>query len=346
MREIFISGKRIADDEECFVIAEIGHNHMGDVEICKQLFLEAKKCGCDAVKLQKRNNRAIFTKALYNSPYDNIHSYGPTYGEHREALEFNFLQYQELKRYCDEIGILFFATAFDEESAGFLLALDVPAFKIASGDLTNTPLIKYIAQLKKPMIISTGGGTFSDIDRALMYTYGAPVAFLYCVASYPNKPQELDLNVIDAMRERYQNTAIGYSCHYNGILMAEAAYLHGARIIEKHFTLNHTWRGTDHALSLEPQGMESMVHNIRRLKQAHGSGNKMVLQSELAPLRKMAKSVHVARPVSVGSVIQREDVCIKSPGDGIPPYMLDEVIGKIAVCSLTTSDELTWEKVK
>ena len=144
-RELIVDGTRIADDTDCWVIAEIGHNHQGSLEQCKELFAEAARCGANAVKLQKRDNRALYTRELFNRPYENENSYGPTYGLHREALEFGRAEYQELKAYAAQIGVTFFATAFDFGSAEMLADLDMPAYKIASGDLTNTPLLKFVA---------------------------------------------------------------------------------------------------------------------------------------------------------------------------------------------------------
>src|SRR5262245_39543761 len=165
-RELHIDGLRIADDTDAFVIAEVGHNHQGDIEKCKEIFRKAKECGCTSVKLQKRDNRTLFTKSMYDSAYNSENAFGATYGEHREALEFGREQYLELKRFCRELGIIFFSTAFDVRSADLLAELDMPAFKIASGDLRSIPQLRHIAKLGKPMIVSTGGGSMEDIQRA------------------------------------------------------------------------------------------------------------------------------------------------------------------------------------
>src|SRR5439155_24089525 len=161
-----IDGTRIADDTDCWVIAEIGHNHQGDLQHAKELFAEAARCGASAVKLQKRDNVSLYTREMFNRPYENENSYGPTYGLHREALEFGRSEYQELKAYAAELGVTFFATAFDFKSAELLADLDMPAYKIASGDLTNTPLLRFVAEIGKPMIVSTGGGAIEDVRRA------------------------------------------------------------------------------------------------------------------------------------------------------------------------------------
>ena len=165
-RELTIDGFRIADDTDCWVIAEIGHNHQGSIEQCKELFAEAVRCGANAVKLQKRDNKGLYTREFFNRPYENENSYGPTYGLHREALEFGRSEYEELKAYAAELGVTFFATAFDFKSVELLADLDMPAYKIASGDLTNTPLLKVVAEIGKPIVLSTGGGTLADVRRA------------------------------------------------------------------------------------------------------------------------------------------------------------------------------------
>src|ERR671937_1814878 len=166
-RHLSVDGFDIHDGSDCYVVAEIGHNHQGDVEKAKQLIHAAKECGCNAVKLQKRSNRTLYTRAYYEQPYDNEFSFGPTYGAHREALELSRDDYRELQAYARDQEIAFFATAWDFESAELLAELDVPAFKIASGDLKNTPLQRYVAQFGKPIFLSTGGGTLEDVERAV-----------------------------------------------------------------------------------------------------------------------------------------------------------------------------------
>ncbi len=341
MREFHIDGKVINDESNPYVVAEIGSNHLGSLKICKKLMREAKRCGADACKLQKRENKTLYTKAFYNKPYDNPNSYGKTYGEHREALEFNADQYSELAHYAWELNLTFFATAFDIPSADFLFSLNMPAYKVASADITNTPLIRHLMGFNKPLVISTGGCSIRDVDRAYELLKGkAEFCFLHCVASYPNQPENMNLRIIESMRERYPDTVIGLSDHYNGIVMAETATVLGAGVIEKHFTLNHSWKGTDHALSLEPQGLESLCKNVKRIKQALGSREKVLLPSEVAPITKMGKSVWPVRDIKKGEMLLADSIAIKSPGGGLPPYRFDEVVGKIAVCSLSTENPI------
>jgi len=197
LRKLEVQGRVISDDTVPFVIAEVGHNHQGSVEKCNEMFAIAKDCGANAVKLQKRDNKTLYTATLYNQPYDNENSFGATYGEHREALEFNKSQYQELKHYADSLGLIFFATAFDFKSADFLAEIGVPCFKIASGDLLNTPLLKYVAEMKKPVFLSTGGGDIRDVRRAYntVVKINPQICLMQCTASYPTEPNEMNLNV-------------------------------------------------------------------------------------------------------------------------------------------------------
>src|SRR5207253_1402498 len=156
----------IGDHAKCYVIAEIGHNHQGSVEKARELFREAQLSGAHAVKLQKRDNRGLYTRSAYNKPYDNENSFGATYGEHREFLEFGAKEYRELQAYARQLGVDFFSTAFDVASADFLAELDVPAYKIASGDLKSIPLLKHVARMGKPIVVSTGGALLEDVQRA------------------------------------------------------------------------------------------------------------------------------------------------------------------------------------
>ena len=337
---LVIGNHVINDDADCYVIAEIGHNHQGSVQKCRELFLAAKNAGVQAVKLQKRDNKTLFTKAAYDKPYDNPNSYGETYGAHREFLEFGLPEYQELKDYARELGLDFFATAFDIPSADFLAALDLPAFKFASGDIRTIPLLKHAARFGRPMILSTGGASLDDIRRA--YDAVMPInpnlCIMQCTGGYPPAWDELNLMVIDTLRREFPDIVIGFSSHDSGIAMAIAGYMLGARVIEKHFTLNRAQKGTDHAFSLEPQGMTKMVRDLRRLKLALGDGKKVMYKSEAAPITKMGKSIVASRDLPRGHVLTEHDLALKSPGGGIPPYEWDRLIGMTLTDGISEDD--------
>ena len=344
-RELTIDGRRIADDTDCYVIAEIGHNHQGDLDKARQLFLRAKECGVDAVKLQKRDNRSLYTADMYNRPYEHENSFGRTYGDHREFLEFGRREYVELQKSAREFGLTFFSTAFDIPSADFLAALDVPAYKLASGDLRNLPLLKHVARFGKPVIISSGGAALEDVERAYdaIAAINTQICVLQCTASYPTEPEHMNLRVIETFRQRFPSAVVGLSDHYNGIAMAGVAYILGARVLEKHFTLNHTWKGTDHALSLEPIGMQKMVRDLHRVRLALGDGVKRSLPIESSALIKMGKKIVAARSLPAGHLLCEEDLAIKSPGDGLPPTELDRVVGTRLTVALEPDAPLSLE---
>jgi sialic acid synthase len=344
-RSITIGKHTINDDSHCYVIAEIGHNHQGSVQKARELFREAKLAGAQAVKLQKRHNRSLYTKAAYDKSYDNENSFGATYGEHREFLEFGQKEYKELQAYAKELDIDFFATAFDMTSADFLAALDVPAYKIASGDLKSEPLLRHVAGFGKPVVISTGGALIDDVKRAYdtIVPINPQLCILQCTAGYPASFEELDLRVITQYRELFPKAVIGFSGHDNGIAMPVAAYVLGARVVEKHFTLNRAMKGTDHAFSLEPVGLRKMVRDLERTAAALGDGAKKIYDSEKAPIIKMGKSLVVARDVPAGYVLRSSDVVMKSPAGGIPPYEIDKVIGRITLKPLHADDFLSFE---
>ena len=348
MRELVVDGTTITRDGPAYVIAEIGNNHQGDVEKAKALIHAAKECGVDAVKFQKRDNRTLFTREYYDAPYDNEQSYGPTYGAHREFLELPKSDWFELSRYAREEGVAFVAAAFDEPSADLLADLGVDAFKVASGDLLNVPFLRYVAAFGKPMLLSTGGGTLEDIDRAVdaILPRNDQLSVLHCTAAYPADVEDLNLSVIPALRERYPDLVIGLSDHHNGIAMAPVAFMLGARVFEKHFTLNHAWKGTDHAYSLMPDGMRRFVRDLHRVPVALGDGVKRRLPSEERPLEKMGKKLVAARGLPAGHVLAEGDLAAKSPADGgLPPYELDRLLGRRLLRPLALEQNLTFEDV-
>jgi len=346
-RQLIIGDRVISDDSDAYVIAEIGHNHQGSLKTAKELFHAAAECGVAAGKLQKRDNRNLYTREMYEKSYDNENSFGSTYGEHREALEFGKIEYHELQAEAGRLGLAFFSTAFDIASADFLAELNSPAYKIASGDLKNIPLLTHVARIGRPMIVSTGGGTIEDVQRA--YDAVMPInprlCLMQCTCGYPAEFAELDLRVIATYRERFPEVVIGYSGHDNGIAMPLAAYMLGARIIEKHFTLNRAMKGTDHRFSLEPVGMKKMIRDLQRVRMALGDGRKKVYASEAGPVLKMGKKLVAARDLRAGHVLTLADIAIKSPGDGLPPYYLDQIVGQAVLRDLRADQSITLEHV-
>lgn len=304
-RALTIGGRLINDDAPCYVIAELGGNHGGSIGTALDLIREAAHAGASAVKFQKRDNETLYSRALLDAPYANENSYGKTYHEHRNALELDRAAFEACAIEARDRDIECFSTAFDEASVDFLLQLGAPAFKIHSGGLTDIPLLRYVAACGVPVILSTGGGTFEDIDHAVSILGNCPHAILHCTASYPLKPEEANLRVIGTLRQRYPDTVIGFSSHSPGIALSLVAYAFGARIIEHHFTLNRASKGTDHAFSLEPKGLSTLVDDLRKIRRALGDGIKHYYPSELGPIAKMRRryTVHGMRITGITDAI-------------------------------------------
>lgn len=322
--------KNISRNSPCFVIAEIGHNHQGEVDKAIKMIHVAAACGADAVKFQKRDNKKLYTKKMYNKPYENENSFGKTYGKHREALELGFDEYKELFKTAKKNNVEFMCTAFDFDSVDFLEELGIKSYKIASGDLTSLPLLEYIAKKNKPMFISTGASNFNEVKETYKFitAINKKICFLHCIASYPSEYNQLNLNVIKRYLEELPEAVIGYSSHENGILGPILAYMLGATVVETHFTLNHAWKGTDHKFSLEPQGLQKMVRDLRRIDIALGNGNKEILKEEISAREKMGKSIYYTNSLMEGAIIKRNNIIIKSPGGYLSPKYFQEIIRK------------------
>lgn len=345
MRSIKINDFSISDESLPFFISEVGSNHQGDTELCKKLILASKESGASAVKLQKRDNKNFYSKKLYNEPYNNPNSFAETYGLHRDYLDLKLDQWKELIEFSKENDIILFSTAFDIESANFLEELNMPLYKIPSGGLKNIPLIKHVASFNKPFIVSTGGGTIEDVQRVVEATkdFKENLVLLQCTAGYPVAWEDLNLNVIKTYRNLFPDNVVGLSSHDNGIAMTLAAYLLGARVIEKHFTLNRANKGTDNAFSLEPQGFKKMIRDISRAQVALGDGIKKTYPSEQNPLRKMATSIRASKNLNSNHKISKEDIVFRAPNDGLDPYNFEKVIGKKLNKDLKEDDLITFD---
>ena len=348
MKTITFGRSAISRTGSCYVIAEIGHNHQGNLDTALKMIEVAAGCGANAVKFQKRNNRALFTRSFYNRPYENENSYGRTYGEHREHLEFSRDEYLELKRCADEKGVEFIATAFDFESVDFLEDIDVSSYKVASGDLTNTPLLERIAHLGKPMFISTGAASMEEtrIAYETVRALNDKVCLLHCIAAYPADYEYLNLRVISRFLEEFPDAVIGYSGHDNGILAAVIAYMLGATVIEKHFTLNRAWKGTDHKFSLEPEGLRKQVRDLRRVQIALGDGVKRAYDFELEARKKMGKGIYAARDLPAGTELTLRDICFKTPANDTPVYLIASMLGKRTKMPLGEEQPLSPDMVE
>jgi len=323
---------RILTSSDCFVIAEIGSNHNGDADLCEQMIIAAAKCGADAVKLQKRDNEAMFTKEALARPYENEFSYGKTYGEHRAFLDwFGEKEFLRFKKIAKELGILFFATPFEEKSADFLSKIGVNLWKVASCDVSNLPLVKKIARYGQPMIISTGGHDMASICKMgeAIDQINPNYALLHCISVYPNTDEMLNLRSIMTLRDSFPENLVGFSSHHPGVMPLVIARSLGASIFEVHFTLNRGLRGTDHGFSMEPRGLETTCQDLKRVRVMLGDGLKSVLpQEKNGFVSKMGKGLYLSRPIYKGNKVEREDIAIRAPAIGLRPSDIDRIIGK------------------
>lgn len=269
-----------------FFIAEIGINHNGDVGIAKDLIKLAKEAGCDAVKFQKRTIDLVYTKELLDSPRDS--PWGKTQRAQKEGLEFGEKEYREIDRYCKELGIDWFASAWDLESQKFLRKFNCKFNKVASAMLTFEPLLKEIASEKKHTFISTGMSTLEQIDKAvkIFKDAGCPYELMHCVSTYPMDDEDANLNCIKTLRDRYQCN-VGYSGHEVGLAVSYAAAALGITSLERHITLDRAMYGSDQAASLEPVGLRSLVGAIRKIEKAMGDGVVRVLDKEIPISKKL-----------------------------------------------------------
>lgn len=331
-----------------YIIAEVGHNHQGDINKAIEMVKVAKDCGASAVKFQKRFNKSLYTKKFYNSPYIHTNSYGDTYGKHRDFLEFDFEQFEKIKKYSKKINIDFLVTPFDFESLLFLEKLNVSSYKIASGDLTNTPLQKEVSKTGKLIFLSTGGGDLQDIKRAVnnIEEINQKLVILHCTASYPAKIEDMNLNIIKVLKKEFNKNIIGLSDHENGIDAGPIAYMLGARVFEKHFTLDRSLKGTDHSFSLEPLGLQKFVRNINRIESLLGSECKKFLDVEKNPIYKMSKSIVANGLIKKGQIITKSDIAFKSPGGGLPPYRYNQVINKKAKRDYNEDDNIDLNEIE
>jgi sialic acid synthase SpsE len=279
--------KVIGENEYPFIIAEIGNNHNGCLDTAIKLIESAKKAGADAVKFQVKNIEKSFGKELLDSSYINENSFGKTYREHKMALEFSEDQMKQLYDFAAKIDIICFSTPFDTDSVDMLERIGNPIYKISSFHVIDLKLIEHVCKTKKPIIISTGMSTVKEIDKAieLIKKYTKDFVIMHCVSCYPTEDKDVNLNMIPMLKDRY-NCPVGYSGHERGIAISASTVLLGSCAIERHFTLDRTMKGPDHASSVEPMGLNDIVTRSKKLFISMGKSEKDVLDCELKNRKK------------------------------------------------------------
>tara|TARA_B100001540_G_C15784803_1_gene632738 strand:+ start:259 stop:1278 length:1020 start_codon:yes stop_codon:yes gene_type:complete len=333
------------------IIAEAGVNHNGSLERAKQLIKIAAESGADVVKFQTFSASKIASESTPLADYQQNNNLIKNQLELLSSLEIPYNWYQELLNYSKKLNIEFASTAFEIDGVDFLDDLGQCFFKIASGELTNKPLIEHIAKKGKKIIISTGMANVDEINEALnlCYNHGVSkndVTLLHCNTQYPSPYEDLNLNAIGAMRSTF-GVDVGYSDHSLGIEVPIACVSLGATVIEKHFTIDRNDIGPDHAASIEPHELKKMIESIRNIEKAiSGSGHKTPSKSEVKNRVIARRSIHLVKDVLKGAVIKSNDLMMMRPGDGISPMQLNEIIGKKYTMDLPNGTKLKWENIQ
>jgi|SaaInlStandDraft_6_1057023.scaffolds.fasta_scaffold00413_2 sialic acid synthase SpsE len=326
--KITIDGVGIGEGNSSYIIAEIGINHNGDISLAKKLIDAASKSGANAVKFQKRDLNSIFKKDILENP--NLDSQGTEIliGVLKE-VEFNENEYREIIDYCKEKKITFLCTPWDNVSVDFLEKFDVDAYKIASADMTNFPLIKYISNTKKPMIISTGMSSLQEIEKTVDFVkkLGAKFALLHCNSTYPSPTDLLNLKMIPFLKKKF-NVLIGYSGHETSVFPSIAAANLGAVIIERHITLDKKMEGLDHAASLEQDEFELLVKGIRESEIAYGKPEKKMTRGEILQREVLGKCLVCSNEIKKGEEFTEKNVEVKGPARGLSPQYYYEILNK------------------
>jgi len=325
-------GRKVGEGEPCFIIAEIGQNHQGDMKIAKQMIEMAKSCGVDCVKFQKSELEHKFNKEALNRPYTSKHSWGDTYGDHKRFLEFSHDEFRELKRFAEEeVKICFTASAMDLKAIDFLLdELEVPFLKVPSNDTNSVAYLSHAASKGKPLVVSTGMCDLAVVRTAVKTLKGKDARFclLQCTSTYPLEPKDVHLKCIELYQREFPDIPIGYSGHETGVFISVAAVAMGAKVVERHVTLDKSWKGSDHSASLNPEELKLLVDGIRQVERAFGRPEKAIRPSEEACRSKLGKSLVAARDLKAGTVLSEELLTVKvAEPHGIRPERLSSVIG-------------------
>lgn len=285
-RTVQIDKQKVGEGQPCFVVAEIGINHNGDLGVAKKLIDAAVLAGCNAVKFQKRSVDVVYTPAELATPREN--PFGPTNGDLKRGLEFGVKEYKEIGQYCREKGILWYVSCWDEASVDLMEQFSPPCYKIASASLTDDNLLRHHRKYGRPIIISTGMSTLEEIDHAVEVLGKNDLIILHCTSTYPSQVEELNLGVIATLRQRY-GVPVGYSGHEVGLAPSIAAAALGSCMLERHITLDRAMWGSDQAASVEWQGFWRLVKDVRAIEKSMGDGVKRVYASEMPIIKKLRR---------------------------------------------------------
>lgn len=333
-----------------YIIAEIGSNHNGDMNLAKQIIQEAKNCGADCVKFQSFDVSSLVSKEEYEKNEKYNDSSKKHFGSLREMVEKYYLrkeQHYELKEYCDSIQIDFSSTPFSNKEVDLLVSLDVPFIKVASMDINNLPFLEYVGNQKKPVVLSTGMSDLGEIERALKVIEDSgnkEIILLHCISIYPPKYKDINLRNILMLKSAFAYP-VGFSDHSIGTSIPLAAVTLGSCIIEKHFTLDKNLPGWDHAISSDPKELRKLVEESKNIYSALGSFNRIVSKEELEKRKKFRRSIVTTRGINSGEMLTEKDLLFKRPGTGIRPDEMKYILGKKLLRDYNEDELLKWEDI-
>lgn len=349
-QEIEIGNKIIGLDHPTYIIAEIGANFDGSIERAKELVRAAKECGADCAKFQTFTaEKIVSAEGFKKMTLHGVHgSWGRSVYDVFKDVEFPHEWHREISDYCKEIGIDFSTSPYDKEAVDLCCELDVPFIKIGSGDITWLSMLEYIAKKGKPMMLATGDATISEIDdavRTILSTGNNQLILMQCVTNYPSKLESANIRVIEAYQKMY-NIVTGYSDHAPGSVVALGAVALGARVIEKHFTLDKTLAGPDHPHSMNPEEFSFMVKSIRELEKSLGTSFKQPVEEEAETIYVQRRGLCAKNEIEVGAEIKATDIDVLRPALGIPPKFESVVSGKIAGRKILKGEPIYWEDIQ
>jgi len=347
-KSVRIGDKVVGGDAPCFIIAEAGVNHNGDINLAKKLVDAAKNAGADAVKFQTFKAEDIVTRTAEKAAYQKkTTGTKETQYEMLKKLELSEKDHIELKRYADKQGIIFLSTPYDTQSIDFLFNLGVPAFKVSSADITNKPLLAYIAGKKIPVILSTGMSTLGEVEFALkvLLPKNNKIILTHCTFNYPARMEDVNLKAMATMEQAF-HLPVGYSDHTPGIEVALAAVAMGAALLEKHFTTDRRLPGPDHSASLEPDELADLLVKVRHVEKAMGTPVKRPSGEEAANRNISRRSVVAAVDIPAGRKITAPMLSAKRPGSGISPMDMEQLIGRKVKVALKKDRLIKWTDLK
>ena len=349
IHEVRVGARPVGLGHPVFIIAEAGANHNGDLSSARQLVDVASEARADAVKFQTFKAECLTIRKAPKAAYQLQHTDpAETQFDMLRRLELSPQSHVDLQDRCRQKGILFMSTPFDEQSADFLDERGVAVFKIPSGEITNLPFLHHVSKKKKPLIVSTGMSTLDDIQKAVDAIYAEgneQLILLHCVSSYPADPSEINLRAMETLQKTF-HVPVGFSDHTLGLDVSLAAVALGACVIEKHFTLDRNAPGPDHRMSLTPSELKSLVQGIRTVEAALGKADKQPTPNELKVAAVARKSLVTSRPIPAGTKMSKDMIAIRRPGTGLPPDMLEKIIGRSTLHDLAAETVITWDMLK